>query len=76
MASLFAVCLRGAEVCCDVETGHEVQKYVVMLKQVMRCRGMLMVNQVAMLKQVMRCRGMVCCGVPCRVFVGDTQMLL
>ena len=34
---------------CDVEAGHEVQRYVVMVKQVV------------MLKQVMRCRGIVRC---------------
>ena len=33
MASLLAVVLRGAEVCCDVEAGHELKSYVVMVKQ-------------------------------------------
>ena len=36
----------------------------------------MMVKQVVMLKQVMRCRGMVCCGFPCGVSVGDTEIFV
>ena len=38
--AILLVVFRISYVCCDVEEGHEVQRFVVMLKQVMRCRGL------------------------------------